>query len=216
MEKATGTPFAAVGTASVADALAEHDLTGVIEGPQFVVGSGMFLGRAVTVQLDAAGQAGPEDSRRIWDVVDNAAAGSVLVVSTRGAEISALGGVIAGTAAARDFAGAVTDGLIRDADEIASHGFPVHCRRAHPRAIWGCCTGTEIPVRFGDVEVAAGDLIVADRDGVVCVPKGIVTDVMERAYRIEKLERLWVDHARAYRSIAKGFEAVTDQYGSPH
>jgi hypothetical protein len=39
---------------------------------------------------------------------------------------------------------------------------------------------------------------------------------MERAYSIERLERLWVEHARTYRSIEAGFDFVAREFGSPH
>lgn len=214
MPSSEATRYAPVGTASVVDALASHDTGGIIEGLPLIVGSGVFIGPAVTLRLATEGR--PEDGRLIWDAIDTAPPGSVLVASTGGVEISTLGGVTAGTAVARQLAGGVTDGLIRDVDEIRSYGFPVHCRRAHPRAIRGFCSGVGIPVRFGDVEVARGDLIVADGDGVVCVPQGLVPAVMKRAYEIERLERLWVDHARAFRSIARGYDTVSEQFGSPH
>lgn len=206
---------AVVGTASVVDALDELGVDGVLEGPRMIVGHRPFLGPAVTVRLEA-GSPGPEDGRRLWGAVDSAAAGSVVVLATGGAEVSALGGVTAGTAAARGLAGLVTDGLIRDADEIEDYGLPVHCRGGHPRAIRPRCSEPGVPVRFGDVEVVEGDLIVADGDGVVRVPHALIADVLERARRIEKLERLWVERARAQLSIADGFASVSAEFGAPH
>jgi regulator of RNase E activity RraA len=145
----------------------------------------VFLCSPEASYVNGACQAGSQDGREVWRAVDSAAAGSVLVLSTDGGDISTLGGVIAGTAAARQLAGAVTDGLIRDTDEIAGYGF-------------------------------AGDLIVSDRDGAVRVPRAEVAEVMERAYSIERLERLWVEHARTYRSIEAGFDFVAREFGSPH
>ncbi|MCS7482508.1 RraA family protein [Umezawaea endophytica] len=204
-----------VGTASVADALDELGLDGVVDGPQRIIGSRRFIGPAVTVRLEP-GQPGRDDGRRFWQAVDTAQAGSVLVVAAGGAAISALGGVIVGTAAARGLVGAVTDGLIRDADEMAGYDLPVHYRRAHPRAIRPCCPAIGGPVRFGAVEVAPGDLVVADGDGVVSVPLARADEVLDRACRIEELERRWVGQARAHRSIAAGFEAVGDEFGPSH
>jgi 4-hydroxy-4-methyl-2-oxoglutarate aldolase len=204
-----------VGTASVVDALDELGIDGVVDGPREAIGRRRFIGPAVTVRLEA-GRSDRDDGRRYWTAVDTAPAGSVLVVATGAAAISALGGVIAGTAAARELAGAVTDGLIRDVDEIAGYGLPVRHGRAHPRAIRPRCPETGEPVQFGAVEVAAGDLVIADGDGVVCVPRAHAAEVLDRAVRIDELERRWVERARASRSMAAGFEAVSDEFGSSH
>ncbi|MEV5411999.1 hypothetical protein AB0K60_24560 [Thermopolyspora sp. NPDC052614] len=208
--------FAAVGVASVVDAMAERGADGIIEGPRSILGSGVFIGPAVTIRFGEPAPDGPQDAQEVWKVVDGAAAGSVLVLAADGDEISTLGGVTAGTAAARRLAGALTNGLIRDTDEIEGYGFPVRYRRAHPRAFRGSCRGTGVPVLIGGVEISPGDLIVSDRDGAVRVPRADAAAVMERAYAIENLERLWVDHARAYRSIAAGYQEVARRFGSPH
>jgi len=116
--------YAAVGVASIDDAMVERGLDGLLDGPP------QRLGPATL-------------------------SGTVLIHATGGA-VSGLGGLIVGTAAARGLAGAVTDGLVRDLDEIEGSGFPVRYQRAHARAVRGSCAGDGHPVRVGGVEIAAG------------------------------------------------------------
>lgn len=198
---------------------------GVIELPWRIVGPGSFLGTATTVQLDTArpdpavqldATPGDGESNRYWELMDGVAAGSVLVVAAESTDITALGGVTAAVAKARGLAGVLTNGSIRDTDEIGGYGLTVHHCDTTPRRGRGVCTGVKIDVRIGNIIVRPGDLIVADGDGVVRVPRAQIDAVMPRAYEIEHLERAWADYGRAQRSISRSYEIVAREFGSPH
>ncbi|MFI6079523.1 RraA family protein [Streptomyces sp. NPDC051217] len=78
--------------------------------------------------------------------------------------LTVFGGVGASTAAGRGLAGFVTDGAIRDTDEIQKYGFPVRYAFSGPRAMRKQARlSAGRPVRFGDVEVAPGDIVVGCR-----------------------------------------------------
>lgn len=208
--------WSAVGVASVVDALAERGIEGLLDVGRLRVVPRPFAGPAITLRITPVQASESVASTEHWNYMDQAPAGSVLVVATGGAPVAAIGGVTSAASVARGVVGAVTDGAIRDTDEIAGYGFPIHFQFVNPRhepRQYKWSAGGEV-LEFGDVAVAPGDLIVADGDGVVAVPQGQVGQVMRRAAEIERLERTWADHARAYRSIAKGYAEVSRRFAS--
>jgi regulator of RNase E activity RraA len=108
--------------------------------------------------------------------------GEVLVVGGLDAPLAVLGGFMMRACLQLELGGAVLDGYVRDADEIAESGFPVFCRGATPRIATERNRGrSRVPIRCGGVGVAPGDLVRGDRDGVVFVPWADLPDVLERA-----------------------------------
>ena len=97
--------------------------------------------------------------------------GPVLVVG--GAQESAaavMGGLVAEALSMGGFRAVVTDGLVRDADEVAEH-IKVWCRGVTPRAgekQGPSSVGQEVVL--GGVSVHPGDLVVCDDDGIVVWP----------------------------------------------
>jgi 4-hydroxy-4-methyl-2-oxoglutarate aldolase len=87
-------------------------------------------------------------------------------------------------ARARGARGAVVDGFVRDQARIPrADGFGVFARGGRPTDCLGRSSVVEsdAPIVIGGVEVALGDLVVADVDGVVVVPRRAASEVMERA-----------------------------------
>jgi hypothetical protein len=67
----------------------------------------------------------------------------------------------------------VTDGLVRDLPGLLAVGLPVYCAGLTPNSPVRNGPGTVgLPVVVGGVHVEAGDIVVADQDGVVIVPRG--------------------------------------------
>ena len=118
------------------------------------------------------------------EAVDSLLPGEVAVVSTCESVRNGPWGELLSTASkARGARGAVVDGLIRDVRKIQEIGFPVFATGMKPvdSKGRGVMTGYNIPVICGGVLVHAGDLIVADFDGVVVVPRKIVTETIKLA-----------------------------------
>ena len=118
------------------------------------------------------------------EAVDSLLPGEVAVVSTCESVRNGPWGELLSTASkARGARGAVVDGLIRDVRKIQEIGFPVFATGMKPvdSKGRGVMTGYNIPVNCGGVLVLAGDLIVADFDGVVVVPRKIVAETIKLA-----------------------------------
>ena len=95
-------------------------------------------------------------------------------------------------------AGAIIDGGIRDTKDILEQNFPIWYRyRTSNGALSRCkITGYQVPVAIEGIIVNPGDLILADVDGALVVPRSLVETVLQRAEKIERNEgeiKSWVD-----------------------
>lgn len=87
-------------------------------------------------------------------------------------------------------AGFVTDGPVRDYTGIVSVGLPVWCTGLTPGSPFMNGPGTVgFPVQLGGQQIATGDMVVADRDGVVVVPFDKLDAVIDALARIKELEK---------------------------
>ncbi|NUY05189.1 4-carboxy-4-hydroxy-2-oxoadipate aldolase/oxaloacetate decarboxylase [Paraburkholderia youngii] len=118
--------------------------------------------------------------------------GDVLVVSVGDAyEYGYWGEVMSTAALARGLGGLVINGCVRDQRLLAEMGFPVYARGLCIRGTgkgFGARGWINAPTRFDDVTVEAGDLIVADEDGVVAIPVARVAEVIAAAQAREAKE----------------------------
>jgi 4-hydroxy-4-methyl-2-oxoglutarate aldolase len=113
----------------------------------------------------------PGDNLMLHAAIYRAEPGSVIVVESGDLDYALAGGNVCAVAQRNGVAGFVLDGLIRDVGEIREMGFPVWARGVIP--IPGgkaAALPLNVPIRCGGVAVQAGDLVVADEEGVVVVP----------------------------------------------
>ncbi|MFE2430370.1 RraA family protein [Streptomyces sp. NPDC059373] len=114
----------------------------------------------------------PGDNLMLHAAIYRAAPGSVIVVETGGdVDYAVAGGNVCAVAQRRGIAAFVVDGVIRDLAEVREMGFPVFARGVIP--IPGTKAAVEPlngRVRCGGVNVSAGDIVVADEEGIVVVP----------------------------------------------
>jgi len=126
------------------------------------------------------------------DLIDSAAAGSVMVIGIDGeANVAVWGGLMSAGAHIRGFEAAILDGGARDITEIRrDYDFPVFSRSVSPGTTLGRfkTLASNVPVVCGGIEVNPGDIIVADIDGVVVVPQALAAEVLKMAQEIDKRE----------------------------
>ena len=124
----------------------------------------------------------PGDNLMLHAAIHRAAPGSVIVMEAGDVDHAVAGGNVCAVAQRRGIAGFVIDGVIRDLGEVRALGFPVLARGVIP--IPG---GKQAvlplggPVRCGGVRVNAGDLVVADEEGVVVTPRDRTEKVLRDA-----------------------------------
>lgn len=139
--------------------------------------------------------------------------GAVLVMSTGGdRRASCMGDMMALRLKTRDVAGVVTDGGYRDSPGVAETGLP--CFQAGPS---GPATPIALsPVAFNDpigcagVPVYAGDIVVADKSGVVVLPRHLAQEVADEVAAAGDYETFVAAHIRRGRSIFGLFPATPD------
>ena len=123
----------------------------------------------------------PGDNLAVHVAVTTAPRGSVLVVDVGDvADRGYWGEVLTTAAEAAGLVGLVLDGGVRDVRALEAHGFPVFSATIALTGATKDKPGTVgRPVRVGDVEVSAGDWVVADVDGVTFVPASAVEEVLD-------------------------------------
>jgi regulator of ribonuclease activity A len=128
-------------------------------------GLSAFEGIAVTVKCH-------EDNSRIKEFSQQPGHGKVLVVDAGGSRRCALvGDVIAADLLKQGWVGVVVDGCVRDSAMLATLGLGVMARAVVPRKSERKGEGQrDIVISIGSAQIAPGDRIVADADGVVVVP----------------------------------------------
>ena len=116
--------------------------------------------------------------------VDALKPGDVMVAATNGSERTCLWGELLSTAArARGATGCLIDGHVRDVRRIVEMDFPVFCTGFRPvdSSSRSIVIDYGVPVRCGDVLVRAGDIIFADIDGVIVIPRDHLEPTVEAA-----------------------------------
>jgi 4-hydroxy-4-methyl-2-oxoglutarate aldolase len=122
----------------------------------------------------------PGDNLAIHVAVATAPAGHALVVDVGDVPDRGYWGEVLTTGAeARQLAGLVIDGGVRDVDALCGHGFPVFSATVALRGATKRERGSVgLPVEVAGTTVAPGDWVVGDVDGVVIVPGEFLDDVL--------------------------------------
>jgi len=203
--------FTKASTGNVADAVDEATgVRGFMSHDMKPVFRAKVVGPAVTVLLRRA----LRNDKRDWPnlqirTLDEAAPGSVIVeVLEDGLDTAGVGNLMATTARVRGLAGMVIDGGARDVEEIEEIGFPVWSRTQVPATSVGryVPVARDVPVVCGGVTVRPGDWIVADRTGVVAVPKEALARVLELLRQYDDKETRMVPLIRETKSMGKALE----------
>ncbi|MGN8552143.1 UNVERIFIED_CONTAM: RraA family protein [Microbacterium sp. SLM126] len=145
------------------------------------------------------------------DFVDSLNAGDVAVLTTSGSSAACWGELFSTAAIGRGARGVVTDGLVRDGAKLAELAFPVFARGSHPTDCFGRLSIFEsgTPIEIGGLTVAEGDLVVADRDGIVVVPRLRAAEVARLAIEKARTE----DSARDLLLQGGYLREVWERYG---
>ena len=123
--------------------------------------------------------------------IETAPPGSVLVQDCRGERtVASVGSILALRLAKRGVAGMVSDGPVRDSGTIAELGLPLWCAGASAplNLAKHHAVDMNVPIACGGVAVYPGDIVVADVDGVVIVPRAMAEGVARDSIEQEQLE----------------------------
>ncbi|MBO9402667.1 RraA family protein [Shimia sp. R9_3] len=127
-----------------------------------------IVGTAITLRLPTP------DSTLLHYASGRVRPGDIVVIDRAGdTRLACLGGNVAYALVRAGAAGAIVDGPICDPDEIREHDFPVWSSGVSPITTrrTGPSGSLNLSVNCGGVVVHAGDLIMADESGVICIPR---------------------------------------------
>jgi 4-hydroxy-4-methyl-2-oxoglutarate aldolase len=172
-----------------------------------------LAGVVATVSGKVDTSADPHATLLGWTgLLSKARTDTVLICQPNDSTVAHMGELSAETLKLKGVRGYVADGGCRDVDFILKLGFPVWCRYLTPRDIVGYWLPASFdqPIRIGEVEIAPGDLVLGDRDGMVILPAARADEIVtaaETAIGTENLVRrailAGVDPQEAYRQYGK-------------
>ena len=189
-----------LGVATVHEAAGKSGLLG--SGLRPVWAGARAAGSAVTVLC------GPGDNLMLHAAVEQARVGDLVVLTTTSPSSDGFVGELIVTAlAARGVTGLVTTTGVRDVAAITQLGFPAWSRHISAQGTLKATAGcVNVPVVIGGMVVHPGDAVVADDDGVVCIPRALAAQVAtDGRARVQR-----EDEAR--QAFARG-ELGLDRYG---
>ena len=162
--------------------------------------SGVLVGRCKTTLWADLFHPDPRPYDLELQAIDGCRPDDVLIAAAGGSVRSGIWGELLTTAAANaGCVGVVVDGAVRDVPRVRAMGFPVFAR--------GTClydskdrqrvVDVDVPVEIDGVTFAPGDLVVADEDGVVVVPRAVEAAVLRRAWDKVHAENVTRDAIKA-------------------
>jgi regulator of RNase E activity RraA len=170
-----------------------------------------FAGYALTVKLKKEANDDPTALQGMLAAIDSGDADSVYVMVVEdGADIAGMGGLMGTAMHARNFSGAVIDGGVRDVAYLNKIGFPVYALGIVPSTSVHHYrfAGSNIPVVCDGVEVKPADIIVADADGVVVVPRASAEEVLAVAQKMDFNEHsmyAWIEKLKSITEAVRKF-----------
>jgi 4-hydroxy-4-methyl-2-oxoglutarate aldolase len=154
-----------------------------IVGPQPIAPTSALCAPAFTCAC------APGDNLALHHALMRAPAGAVIVCVVGDHSTAYIGDLMSTDAMQRGLAGLVIDGPVRDAPAVVELGWPVFHVGLNPASPAKASPGLlGAPVTIGGARVETGDQIVADRDGVLVVPRALWESVAASAHRVRDRE----------------------------
>jgi regulator of RNase E activity RraA len=173
--------FKKYSTCNVSDALDKLRLKSGIWGIRPFYECEKLVGTALTMRLTAEGMT-KNESHIGADVIEMGGKGDVIVIDNAGrTDQNCWGGILSVAAIQKGIEGVIIDGAFRDVDEIKKYKYPIYARGVIPRTARGRFMQESFNkiIQVGGVQVRPGDIVMADENGVVVVPKEKAEEVLE-------------------------------------
>ena len=170
-----------------------------------------FAGIALTVHLTKEENDDPSALNGMLTAIDSGQKDSVYVMEVDdGGDIAGMGGLMGTAMSARNYAGAVIDGGVRDVAYLQKIGFPVFALGIVPSTSVHHYrfAGSNVPVICDGVTVNPGDIVVADADGVAVVPREAAEKTLALAQQLDYKEHSMYAIIEKAKSIVEAVKQV--------
>ena len=154
-----------------------------------------IIGRARTIRWMEVDHVDEHPYALEIEVIDSLKPGDVAIHSTDYAGSNAPWGELMSTVAKRNGAvGCICDSQIRDCQKILKIGFPVFYQGIRPLDSKGRgkVMAYDVPVKCGEVKVSPGELVFADFDGVVVVPRKVEDQVIRNGGKNSEIQEFFL------------------------
>ncbi len=168
-----------------------------------------IVGRAITVMTRGI------DNLMMHKALEMSKPGDIIVVDTYGdTNASGWGGLMTHAAVKVGLEGVVVDGSVRDLDDIHKLGFPVYARAVTARGCFKDGPGEiNCNISCGGVSISPGDLILADADGIVCVPYDDIEFVLAQVEKLVANEEKRIQEINNGQLFKKSINQILVQKG---
>jgi regulator of RNase E activity RraA len=177
-----------------------------------------IIGYAVTARTVSAhepGAKGPASRADYWRTIESRGPGPHIAVVEDLDDPPAIGAffgeVNSNIHRALGCVGAITNGGIRDIDEVEKLGFPIWAGNVIVSHAYVHLVDFDTPVRVGSLVVQPGDLLLADRHGVIQIPLEIASDIPEAVRQIEVREKAVFQYCQSGDFSADGLADLVER-----
>ncbi len=172
-------------SAVFSDILSEMGMDNVITGLSLNLENKRIMGRANTLKIRALNDG--EDYRNIYkglESYEEMSQGEVIIVENEIPDRAYFGELNASFAIRAGAQATIIGGVTRDVNEVSMMDYPVFSEGYCSKDVryYGAIEGHQCPIKIREVTVNPGDIIFADRCGVVCIPKKYEKEVIKKAY----------------------------------
>ena len=202
---------------AVSDAMDKLAIAGACTGLRQLSTQKRIVGRAITIRL-GIGQPPPGPARHLGaHAIEIADPGVIIVIEQRtGIDAGCWGGILSLAAKLAGVEGVVADGPVRDIDQARELSFPIFgrngtCRTARNRIVE---KATNEPIKIEDVQVRAGDYVLADASGICFLPQEqamkIILSAEEIHFREAEMCRALLDGTNVSTVMGAKYERMVD------
>lgn len=168
-----------------------------------------LVGRAKTTLWANMFHEDPSPYELELKAVDGCQPDDVMVCAAGGSMESGIWGELLSTAARNSgCVGVVVDGAVRDVAKMKEMGFPCFALATcmYDSANRQRVIDIDVPIELDSVRIEPGDLVMADADGVVFVPKKIETEAIKKAWEKVHAENITRDAIKAGMKATAAYE----------
>jgi regulator of RNase E activity RraA len=158
-----------------------------------------LVGRAMPVQIADVWSKQEHPFGRMTEALDALQPNDIYIATGGSQNCAAWGEIMTATARTRGAAGAIIDGFHRDTPRVLEQNWPVFSRGRYAQdgGVRSVVANFNCPIEIGGVAITPGDLIIADLDGVIVIPRKVEAEVIEKA----------VEKATGEKVVRKAIEA---------